>query len=759
MGRIRRGSNRVNRGGSWNNDRQNCRSANRNNNTPDNRNNNLELRLASNSEVPLPLQYMKDGSPPLNRMLSRMSLLLSAFDFFWKESSSKSCPKPPSFFLRLRLFIFLLILFFGKNKDLYSQSTSWSRQSSGTTATLRSIHFVDSTKGWTCGDSSTVLRTKDGGKNWSAQYLVPNTVLRSITGSEYNLYAVGDHGMVFKSSDGGITWRNLSSPTTEDLNVVVTRGDTVHIAGACGSYFYSLNAGQTWQNFNSSSSRFIYDLHISNSIFLANSGGEYMNAPRLASSWNKSSKPTQRSLVKLCERFSSVYALSYDAKLYQLTSNTVYTLSNTATLNSISTFGTTVFACGKAGMVRRSDDLNTWQDDRNGISNNIELHDIKMLSPTRHYAVGSEGYIYARNVAQNNGGGNSADSCWTQILLQDTSVGLYDAYLFNLDTGFVVGSKNTFLKIAKSQVTSPVLPNSASNIHLYSIEFRKNSNQAYICGSQNSIWKTTDRGNTWQKLTGPASTSYEELWDVAVDSTSGAVYVAGECGNVYHSSDGGSSWTTKSFGSLHIKKIVAYQGAYYVINSSGDIYRYNDGAKIKTISYFPLAASGNQNGLYVFGKNSTYDRLQSANWTNKNHNSSPWIRASFSSNAGLWIGGQYGKIYYQSDPVSGTFEDISIPSNHPIRSIFFIDQSNGYALGEKGSLWKYNCKKCNLIENPISKSTDTICNGANLWLKSGNSGLGSINWSGAVSGNSDSIKINSPGKVLLTVSGVNCTVK
>jgi len=40
------GSNRVNRGGSWNNDAQNCRAANRNNNTPDNRNNNLGFRLA-----------------------------------------------------------------------------------------------------------------------------------------------------------------------------------------------------------------------------------------------------------------------------------------------------------------------------------------------------------------------------------------------------------------------------------------------------------------------------------------------------------------------------------------------------------------------------------------------------------------------------------------------------------------------------------------------------------------------------------------
>lgn len=39
------GDNRVNRGGSWNNDATNTRSANRNNNTPDNRNNNIGFRL------------------------------------------------------------------------------------------------------------------------------------------------------------------------------------------------------------------------------------------------------------------------------------------------------------------------------------------------------------------------------------------------------------------------------------------------------------------------------------------------------------------------------------------------------------------------------------------------------------------------------------------------------------------------------------------------------------------------------------------
>jgi hypothetical protein len=40
-------SNRVLRGGSWNNNPQNLRSANRNRNNPDNRNNNIGFRVAS----------------------------------------------------------------------------------------------------------------------------------------------------------------------------------------------------------------------------------------------------------------------------------------------------------------------------------------------------------------------------------------------------------------------------------------------------------------------------------------------------------------------------------------------------------------------------------------------------------------------------------------------------------------------------------------------------------------------------------------
>ena len=50
--RAATGSNRVIRGGNFNNNAQNVRSANRNNNSPDNRNNDIGVRLLSTGSSP-----------------------------------------------------------------------------------------------------------------------------------------------------------------------------------------------------------------------------------------------------------------------------------------------------------------------------------------------------------------------------------------------------------------------------------------------------------------------------------------------------------------------------------------------------------------------------------------------------------------------------------------------------------------------------------------------------------------------------------
>lgn len=57
------GSNRVKRGGSWNNNAINCRVANRNNNSPDYSNNNLGFRLVSTTHRKDALSHPRSPVP------------------------------------------------------------------------------------------------------------------------------------------------------------------------------------------------------------------------------------------------------------------------------------------------------------------------------------------------------------------------------------------------------------------------------------------------------------------------------------------------------------------------------------------------------------------------------------------------------------------------------------------------------------------------------------------------------------------------
>jgi len=56
----------VNRGGSWNNNAQNCRVSNRNNNNPENRNNNLGFRLACRQLTEKKVDALTEFYKPVN---------------------------------------------------------------------------------------------------------------------------------------------------------------------------------------------------------------------------------------------------------------------------------------------------------------------------------------------------------------------------------------------------------------------------------------------------------------------------------------------------------------------------------------------------------------------------------------------------------------------------------------------------------------------------------------------------------------------
>ncbi len=68
----------------------------------------------------------------------------------------------------------------GKILKTTNGGTNWTTQSSGTTNDLYSVYFVNETTGWAVGWSGKILKSINGGTNWSSQSSGTSLDLRSV---------------------------------------------------------------------------------------------------------------------------------------------------------------------------------------------------------------------------------------------------------------------------------------------------------------------------------------------------------------------------------------------------------------------------------------------------------------------------------------------------------------------------------------------------------------------------------------------------
>jgi len=85
---------------------------------------------------------------------------------------------------------------------------NWELQNSGTKATLRSISFVDSLHGYVVGDSSTMLKTTNGGKNWLKLSMPKQSVIfRKVQFISKTVgFVVSSDGSLLSTTDSGLNW-------------------------------------------------------------------------------------------------------------------------------------------------------------------------------------------------------------------------------------------------------------------------------------------------------------------------------------------------------------------------------------------------------------------------------------------------------------------------------------------------------------------------------------------------------------------------
>ncbi|MBL4654207.1 MAG: T9SS type A sorting domain-containing protein [Bacteroidia bacterium] len=122
---------------------------------------------------------------------------------------------------------------------------NWTKLNTPTTQKLRKIYFKNNTLGFAIGDSGTILRTDDGGENWSLKNSWAKSTLMDIHFlSSDTGYIVGDKGLILFTSNSGGSWQSVYSGTTSLLtSVYFVSSDAGYIVGSEGTCLKINNPG------------------------------------------------------------------------------------------------------------------------------------------------------------------------------------------------------------------------------------------------------------------------------------------------------------------------------------------------------------------------------------------------------------------------------------------------------------------------------------------------------------------------------------
>jgi photosystem II stability/assembly factor-like uncharacterized protein len=187
---------------------------------------------------------------------------------------------------------------------------TWTTLNSGTTLPIRDIYFIDNNKGFavgglhSCGGTGCVppggfiLRTLDGGQNWTKIYTPANMIeISSIYFTNATTgFCAGDN-MIFKTTDGGATWAATTLNNLGGLMLKISFADNqnAYITCTADKIVKTIDGGATWTVTSPNKGVVHYAASSAEGVTYVSGQGKILKTFNGGSNWTE--------LIKLAQRY------------------------------------------------------------------------------------------------------------------------------------------------------------------------------------------------------------------------------------------------------------------------------------------------------------------------------------------------------------------------------------------------------------------------------------------------------------------------
>ena len=428
---------------------------------------------------------------------------------------------------------------------------NWTIYNTGNTKLLRRVKFLQNgLVGYVSGANATLIKTTNGGVNWKALNFNEDIDLYAMDfPDEQTGFVGGNPGFrIFKTTDGGLNWLPSDSLPSAVISVIKFPFDK--LTGFAGGWmgdrviYKTIDGGINWiqkpipfksafqsiKSFWFVNNQIAYAAGYSTILKTTDYGETWVSVYSGNGSFNSICFPENETIGYVVGDYNTVLKTTDGGSSWQpLNTNVSYTHF----YNSVKFVNNEQgFIVGTNGIILKTIDggLN-WSNHRTEITlNGLYAIDFPVNAQT--------GYIGKYGMLKTTDGGNT----WT---MQNINVTVNKIKFLDNDTGYIVGPNGAIFKtINGGQNWDYVV--SGINQDLYNVEFPVNSKVGYISGESGKLAKTIDGGNTWTSI-GSFNKDIKAM-SFPTDNLTG--YIATSFQRIYKTINGGATWVLKYDGNI-----------------------------------------------------------------------------------------------------------------------------------------------------------------------------------------------------------------